>query len=249
MFQTYKMLHGSIDNEEIIGSLVLHYSTTTNAMVCKNLVATSSKDLQNLRVEPVDWQLNNKFVDWIQFECYYSLDEVFPLIRRDNKLNMEENFGSSVDRIGQLIETSVVFLDGEIVDSNNSVESYISEKKITSKIVQATLYQCYTSDTNNSENQDTVVYDGTIQYHGSIASKVWVHPSNSIKNVFDFIRQDIVRSLSARILIHCDALNESEHINSEFKARYKLFILNLIVLNQLQITLLSTNHRAEFFSE
>lgn len=220
------MLHASIENEEIIGSLVLHFSTATKAMVCKNFVAVSPKDLQNLRVEPVDWQLNNKLVDWIQFECYYSLDEVFPLIRCDNKLNMEENFGSSVDRIGQLIETSVVFLDGEIIDSSKSVESYISEKKITSKIVQASLYQCYTPSKTNSEYSETVVYDGTIQYHGSIASKVWVHPSNSIKNVYDFIRQDIVRSLSARILIHCDALNESEHIDSEFEFINKLFFMN-----------------------
>lgn len=216
MLQTYKMLHGSIENEETVGSLVLHYSSTSKAIVCKNLVAASSKDPHNLRVDPVDWQINNKPVDWIQFECYYNLDEVFPLIRRDNKLNMEENFGSSVDRIGKLIETSVVFLDGEIIDSNMSVETFMTEKKISGKVVQATLYQCYTPRNDAIENQDTVVYDGTIQYHGSIASKIWVHPSNSIKNVYDFIRQDIVRSLSARILIHCDALNESEHNNSVF---------------------------------
>lgn len=210
MLNSYKLSHGLIDID-IKGTLIYHCNNSSNATTWANLMLAQPGNTKTARLDRVNNSTESPD-NWIQFECYYTLDEIFPLIRRDNKLHMEENFESSVDHINKLIETSVVFLEGEIVDESITAKQFISTKKIQNDTVQATLYQnCSTNEIDTKPS--TVLYDGNIQYHGVIASKVWVNPNNSIKNVIDYIRQDIIRSLSARIQIHCDALNESEHID------------------------------------
>lgn len=50
-----------------------------------------------------------------------------------------------------------------------------------------------------------VKYQGTVKYSGLVSSRIWCHPRCSIRDVQQYIKNDIIRSLAARIQIHIDA--------------------------------------------
>lgn len=64
-------------------------------------------------------------------------------------------------------------------------------------------------DGNISENR------GEILLSGQVACNVWMHTKNTIEDVRQAALQDIVRSLAARLELHCDSLTEEEHGSPE----------------------------------
>lgn len=60
-------------------------------------------------------------------------------------------------------------------------------------------------------------YKGEIVLSGQVACEVWIHAKATIKDAKRSILEDIVRSLAARLELHCDSLTEEEHGSPEGK--------------------------------
>lgn len=58
---------------------------------------------------------------------------------------------------------------------------------------------------------------GQLKIVGQVASKIWLQPTVSIKEASEAVREDILRSLAARLEMHWDSLTEEE--NSEGKLK------------------------------
>lgn len=56
---------------------------------------------------------------------------------------------------------------------------------------------------------------GQLRIVGQVACKIWLQPTVTIKEAIGAIKEDILRSLAARLEMHWDSLTEEE--NSEGK--------------------------------
>lgn len=113
-----------------------------------------------------------------------------------------------MEYISTYIENSEIFIQNENVDENQILENYIKDKinkKESIDKFKASVLQL-TSITPKYPPKISE-YQGTIRYIGAIYSRVWVHPKSSFKDIQQFIRNDILRSLASRIQIFCDGLS------------------------------------------
>lgn len=58
---------------------------------------------------------------------------------------------------------------------------------------------------------------GQIKLTGQIACKVWLHPKAPVSMAAYAVKEDLVRSLAARLEMHWDSLIEEEHGSPEGK--------------------------------
>lgn len=65
------------------------------------------------------------------------------------------------------------------------------------------------------EEAKIVRYDGTIKYSGIISSKIWVQSKLLINDIQQFIKADILRSISARLRLYLDASSNDFRANLE----------------------------------
>uniref|UniRef100_A0A0K8TQR3 Putative conserved plasma membrane protein n=1 Tax=Tabanus bromius TaxID=304241 RepID=A0A0K8TQR3_TABBR len=208
--QVYEVL---TENKQLCGFptdsselLFLSYCSSNSSFVCKSLdVKDSSASLKD-----VDWKFIDKPLIWQKFEANYELDEVFPLIKDEDKINVEENFYNSLGAIGDQITQSIIFIQNENVDESQTVEAYVkdrnSKKEETNSIAASVYLPAIISPTDSSTIGK---FEGTVRYTGMVCSRIWVHPKSTLKLVQDFIRRDILRSLASRIQMFVDDQHES----------------------------------------
>lgn len=56
---------------------------------------------------------------------------------------------------------------------------------------------------------------GHIKLSGQVGSKLWLHPKATVKEASEAIKEDLLRSLAARLEMHWDSLIEEEHGSPE----------------------------------
>lgn len=56
---------------------------------------------------------------------------------------------------------------------------------------------------------------GHIRITGQIVCKLWLHPKATVGFASQAVKQDLVRSLAARLEMHWDSLTEEEHGSPE----------------------------------
>lgn len=167
----------------------------------------------------MDYRFVEKPFEWHTFECTYELDDVFPILdSASDKINIETQFQRTIDTVRKHLAASEIFIQNENVDNNVILESYVKQKrqqqggsKTQSNEVcfKATLYLPVKCQEKTLSNPVQVKeFNGTIRLNGVISSRVWCNPKTTLGDVKRFIREDILRSLMARIQVYCDGLTE-----------------------------------------
>lgn len=238
--QIYKVLKDNkylyaLPDQNSFEKLVLHFHTTSKTYLCKSINIDQEFKL-DIKLSNIDW----KFIpqaqnpDWFQLDCYYELDDIFPLKTNNNEVSIKRQYESILSFISKLVWSATMFVDGEVKDNDMTLESILREKNSQhnsgeySRSSKRSLYEYddevldrnlsismfVPSDSSaqpNSEllsGKDSVVkLPGSVSFSGIVSSSVWMHNSCKLSDAHNAIRSDIMRSLQARIQICCDSLD------------------------------------------
>lgn len=155
---------------------------------------------------------------WITFESSYELDDVFPILDSETeKINIETQFQGTIETVRKHLEASEIFIQNENVEDNQILETYVKQKRQgggtkfqpNDESFKASIYLPVKCQDPKAINPVKVKeFNGTIRLHGVISSRVWCNPKTTLGDVKRFIKEDILRSLMARIQVYCDGLTE-----------------------------------------
>lgn len=111
------------------------------------------------------------------------------------------------------IERALVFVDGELLSTYDSLEAYFKKRKQRQNESASLQCSLYLPCEESIPDVDATVkkYNGTVKYAGIICSRVYIHSKTSIDDAQSFIKTDLLRSLSARLRIYLDAFSITEH--------------------------------------
>ncbi|KAM3962417.1 protein odr-4 homolog [Aphomia sociella] len=201
--------------------LVLHMSTNTKVLTCKSIEVGSSA--KGTVIKPVDWKFLSKPQQWQRLDCYYEFDDVYPVIVKKSGISVKHQFQQILETAHKTIESSVMFIDGELRDGTDALEQLIKKKKpknSSKTTTQDTAKSMHVSLFVPFENSlpETVEYlecDGSIHFSGVVSSSVFMCPKATISEAIVAVKQDIVRSLASRFTMHCDALIDDNLLPEE----------------------------------
>ncbi|CAH0728745.1 unnamed protein product, partial [Brenthis ino] len=199
--------------------LVLHMSTNTKVLTCKSVDVGSGKTTS---IKPVEWKFLPKTQQWQRLDCYYEFDEVYPVIVKKSGISVKEQFQQILESAHKTIQSSVMFIDGELKDGSEALEQLVKKKKPkgSGKSVQDAPKSMHVSLFVPFENSlpETVEYlecDGSIHFSGVVSSSVFIYPKATVSEAIAAVKQDIIRSLASRFTMHCDALIDDNLLPEE----------------------------------
>lgn len=163
----------------------------------------------------MDCRIVEKPFEWYAFECNYELDDVFPILTGYDKINIETHFRRTIDSVRSNLNASEIFIQNENVEDGEQLAVYVNRLQQTQRnspiddYLRATIFlpiKCLMSKLPNPIQVRE--FNGTIRLFGVITSRIWSNPKNTLGVVKQFIREDILRSLVARIQVYCDGLTD-----------------------------------------
>uniref|UniRef100_A0A1B0B5L0 Protein odr-4 homolog n=1 Tax=Glossina palpalis gambiensis TaxID=67801 RepID=A0A1B0B5L0_9MUSC len=192
--------------------LYLAYSSSTKTAVCKmyNYVSNGGT------FSSMDYRFVEKPFEWFTFECNYEMDDVFPVVASAEKINIEMQFHNTIEWVRDYLQASEIFIQNETVEDSQLLETYVKRKRANAKSTactddcfKASIFlpiKCLISKCVNPIQVRE--FNGTIHFQGTITSRIWCNPKNTLADVKRFLREDIMRSLTARIQVYCDGLTD-----------------------------------------
>ncbi|CAH0627106.1 unnamed protein product [Chrysodeixis includens] len=201
--------------------LILHMSNSTKVLTCKSIEVGSGT--KNTVIKPVEWKFLPKAQQWQRLDCYYEFDDVYPVVVKKSGISVKQQFQQILESAHKTIETSIMFIDGELKDNAEVLEQLFKKKK--SKTSSKTSQQELPKSMNVSlfvpfENAlpEAVEYlecDGSIHFSGVVSSSVFMFPKATVSETIASVKQDIIRSLASRFTMHCDALIDDNLLPEE----------------------------------
>jgi len=207
-------------NPSIPEKLVLNYCVKTQSYSCK------SYDVETSLIKPAEIKFQPKLsVKWLQIECKYELDQLFPIMLDKANWPLKKHMQDILRSINDNLKSGVFFFDGESKDGDDCLELVGKKRKGTRartghheagdiKPMQVTiLLPC--DGRNLGEPLQLAECGGQIRLTGHVASKLWLHPKATVNDASQAVIQDIARSLAARLEMHWDSLIGEEHGSPE----------------------------------
>ncbi|XP_039749143.1 protein odr-4 homolog [Pararge aegeria] len=199
--------------------LILHMSTNTKVLTCKSIEVGSGK---STAIKNVEWKFVAKPQQWQRLDCYYEFDDVYPVVVKKSGISVKHQFQQILESAHKTIESSVMFIDGELKDGSEALEQLIKKKrpKNSAKSAQEIPKSMHVSLFVPFENSlpETVEYlecDGSIHFSGVVSSSVFMYPKATVSETIAAVKQDIIRSLASRFTMHCDALIDDNLLPEE----------------------------------
>ncbi|CAH2075315.1 unnamed protein product, partial [Iphiclides podalirius] len=159
---------------------------------------------------------------WQRLDCYYEFDDVYPVIVKKSGISVKQQFQQILESAHKTIESSVIFIDGELKDGSEQLEQIIKKKKSknNTKTTQDSQKSMHVSLFVPFENTmpETVEYlecDGSIHFSGVVSSSVFMYSKATVSEAIAAVKQDIIRSLASRFTMHCDALIDDNLLPEE----------------------------------
>ncbi|CAH2107315.1 unnamed protein product [Euphydryas editha] len=198
--------------------LILHMSTSTKVLTCKSMEVGSGKTTS---IKPVEWKFLPKPQQWQRLDCYYEFDDIYPIIVKKSGISVKQQFQQILEAAHKTIQSSVMFIDGELKDGSDALEQLIKKKRPKNstkaqdvpKSMHVSLFVPF-----ESSLPETVEYlecDGSIHFSGVVSSSVFMYPKATVSEAIAAVKQDIIRSLASRFTMHCDALIDDNLLPEE----------------------------------
>ncbi|XP_067612960.1 protein odr-4 homolog [Eurosta solidaginis] len=192
--------------------LFLAYSTVSKRAVCKAYIHNTSGGT----FESVKYNYLDKPNQWHAFECLYDLDDIFPIFDDTQKINIENQFQHAIYATKRKLSGCEIFIENTCVDDSLSVEVFVAgnRKRASNENFKATVFLAVKRHHNNEKSVKVRKFNGTIRFLGIISSRIWCNNKNSLGDAKRFIRNDILRSLAARVQVYCDGLTDP-HVSND----------------------------------
>lgn len=201
--------------------LVLHMSTSTKVLNCKSVEVGSSN--KSTVIKPVDWKFLPKLQQWQRLDCYYEFDDVYPVIVKKSGISVKQQFQQILESAHKTIESSIIFIDGELKDGSEVLEQLFKKKKTKCntkatqqeppKSMNVSLFVPF--ENTMPETVEYLECDGSIHFSGVVSSSVFMYPKANVNETVAAVKQDIIRSLASRFTMHCDALIDDNLLPEE----------------------------------
>nr|QSB36977.1 olfactory receptor 1 [Frankliniella intonsa] len=190
----------------------------------KNLVACRSVDLNgSAAFRPIDWKFQKSPLVWTQIESVLDLNYVKYLSKTDTSKQLRNQLQAILDPVSKQINSSMCTLSNELLEPDDQVESIFKKRKGKSskkskdisedepKSITANLYMPM-GGTDLKPSSDAEVNNtfGIMYFIGGPVSRVFVHPKATADEASKAVKQDFIRSLTARLQMHADSLVEDE---------------------------------------
>ncbi|XP_026329019.1 protein odr-4 homolog [Hyposmocoma kahamanoa] len=201
--------------------LVLHMSTSTKVLKCKSVEVGTSK----FAITPVEWKFLPKSQQWQRLDCYYEFDEVYPVVVKKSGISVKQQFQQILESAHKTIQSSVMFIDGELKDGTESLDLLVKKKKTKtgskttqhthdgSKSMQVSLFVPF--ENSLPESVEYMECDGSIHFSGVVSSSIFMFPKATVAEAITAVKEDIIRSLASRFTMHCDALIDDNLLPEE----------------------------------
>ncbi|KAJ8732029.1 hypothetical protein PYW08_014759 [Mythimna loreyi] len=202
--------------------LILHMSTSTKVLTCKSLeVGTPAKITS---IKPVEWKFLPKAQQWQRLDCYYEFDDVYPVIVKKSGISVKQQFQQILESAHKTIESSIMFIDGELKENTEVLEQILKKKKLPKthskvqhqelpKSMNVSLFVPF--ENSLPESVEYLECDGSIHFSGVVSSSVFMFPKATVGETIAAVKQDIIRSLASRFTMHCDALIDDNLLPEE----------------------------------
>lgn len=194
------MLLGDSDSFDEGEKLVLWYSSSNNSFSCKNFSGDSTKGAQ---LKGVDFKFQPKLSqNWVTFETFYKLNELLAIEDVD-KVTNEDVLMLPLKHLTGVFDKSKIFFNGAPYDKTEEVGKIPTNEN---KLIQAAIFKICDATTEKQVEKA----NHTIMAQGFLSSRTFLPIKASIAEAEAFIKQDILRTLAARIQILSDSLVDTK---------------------------------------
>jgi len=200
-------LHGNSPSSE---KLCIHLVSGTNKVVCKSFdVSTSTTQFRS-----ADCKFSG--LKWHQLDTQYDFNMLQPYLITEQLANqpLKKHLQEIVSMLSTGVQRSFCTIDGEVkndddyLEATKSTKSSKKDKKAQeNKTFQVNLY--IPNETENFELSKSSVI-GEMNCTGVLASRVFLHQKATVGQAVKAVKEDIIRSFAARVMMHVDSLVEEE---------------------------------------
>lgn len=195
--------------------LLLHFNSEDHKYTCKTLDA----NVISSTFKPADWKFKNNFTKWYQISCRFDLDQ--PSLAGHSVTPLKSQLKHVLTEVNSKIESALVTFNGKVAPGNETLDSFADKlRNVKHRIIdkeneevsslEANIFIPFSDSASLQEEISIKNCDVELQLLGVLGSQVFLHQRATIFEAINAVKQDIVRSLAARLEMHWDSLVEEE---------------------------------------
>ncbi|KAK7588240.1 hypothetical protein V9T40_005485 [Parthenolecanium corni] len=197
--------------------LVLHY-TNDSELICKRF--TSSQN--GCFFDPVEFVIAN--TTWDRISCFYDFEHLLPVyVKSISNAILHDKIMEILKYVSKSVKESVLVFNGEIRNSkeliknikeklNKQISQNISHSESTTQILVDLYAPCVQQFP--CESSQTSDYMAELKCYGTLCSEVYMHDKSTVADAVKAVKEDIIRSLYSRLIMHCNSLLEDLNTSS-----------------------------------
>ncbi|XP_065201574.1 protein odr-4 homolog [Planococcus citri] len=216
-----KKILGAVDkfvqeNEYYFIELKLTPKLVLNCIEDTNFICKQFSTSQSGQLDSVDcvWNCN----DWHRISCYYDFQHLLPLyVKSISNVILHEKIMDILKYVSKSVKESILLLNGELKNQMDLIKNI--KEKVNERIVQnateseapsqivADLYAPCGKQFSH-EVFEVCDYNAELKCFGTLCSDVYLHNEATVHEAIRAIKEDIIRSLYSRLMMHCNSLME-----------------------------------------
>lgn len=216
-------------NKDLCGNPPTGTRLVINFNQLSQQVTAKCYDINTCIVKPAEVKFQENANVWKELEYILDLDSLFPIVDKDIELPLRKHMASILSCVRNNLEVTTFLYDGEFKDSSETVDTIGQKKKAAlrsksattnnavkeNKVSQVSILLPNIRSTQETNSTEVHSCGGIMKSNGQLSGKLHLHPTTTIENAAKSVREDIIRSLSFRLEMHCDSLTDEEHNSTE----------------------------------
>ncbi|XP_049793998.1 protein odr-4 homolog [Schistocerca nitens] len=202
-----------------VDKLLLHFDSKTHKHTCRLFSADSTTPSSGTSV---DWKFQTAPARWHQIECQYELDQFFPVTEGKVAQPIKKSLQEILLTVEESVQASACIIEGQAPDLCDGIEAvdwtgtgHKAKGKKEPLTLSAVLYQPCKLGTGDEEEMQLLPCGASMEVYGTLASRVFVNEKATVGDAVQALKEDIIRSLAARLELHWDSLIEEEQGSPE----------------------------------
>lgn len=192
--------------------ILLTLCPVTSKIMCRTYDIGDYKSSAN----PADWKLHSGPMRWQRVRCRLAVDIKFPIKSEDAGLSLQKQIEIGLHPFLENVRAAHALVNGTQRDLDELLDPSLdlrkSKKKANEKEVKTSLewndIELFIplENNNNISNPEVCECICMMTFKGAVQCRAYVHSKATVREAITALKQDIVRSVTARCEIHCEDL-------------------------------------------
>ncbi|XP_054722816.1 protein odr-4 homolog, partial [Uloborus diversus] len=194
--------------------ILLFICPVTMKTVCKTYDVSDYKSFAN----PAEWKLQSGSMKWHRIRCRLAVDIKFPIKSEDAGLSLQKQIEIGLHPFLENVKEAHAICNGSQRELVEPLDCSNEGKKSKKK----SLHESDSSSTpskwhdielfiplennNNISNPEVCECICMMTFKGAVQCRAYVHSKATVQEAINALKQDIMRSITARFEIHCEDL-------------------------------------------